>query len=1106
LDKRIVQSKLLQGLRFSTKKSVTIALQVRNELAVKDLQQYINLLKFQYLYGITQTRAFNCKLDRYESTNTHGTQMLRKLTFSLTLLLAVSSAFNNSYAQTGSDTLTQNFFQHLPFTTLHGLANYSPPAIHAYRTDINLFGNALSGDAVILNGMAVQNADMFPLIGLSSYQLNYRQIPLRYGNHCGAAIQLQVLADTAFNWKLSANTNFGGNGYRNSQIQGLISHKKSLGIMDIELLYTARLDIQNDFNPTQGTYWTATSAAQSNLEADPFRPTGTGFGAFVNTEFIRESALVESGAPAVAGGNTNTHYAMARFLFQNDFTVSLNAYGNWRTGRLDIHENQLFNAAQNPALNDQHGNVWLQVRKEFNDLAVKPYVALQVGTQREKHKVQSEAYGDDFWRYGYIGEYTVYTARSYEFQQVGNQTGRIHNGWDDTLVTFQPAADNLLADYVSDYYDSWQGTAPAFENFTQMLDAGVPRNGDRPQSSYGLWNSPGQVNDQYVESDSRRTNIRLETGLTLGAHTFELGIAWNQWRESYYSLAPVGLWTKARSLANSHIRELDLTSGETSVVGNFFTTDYDRLLGSDQSDFDRNLRESLGLPADGTDFIHIDVLSPDQLSLDLFSANELSGLLVYQGYDHLGNRLSGNVDQTAYMNDFATIAPFQPIYGAVYIHDKFEYKHVQGDIGLRVDYYNANQPALKDPYLWFAPGELDDLSAIQSAYPNDVPQNSVIYVNDINDPTAIVGYRFEDTWYDVDGNEVTDPSVMESATGMAPYLADANAQSATDIVLKDVATVLNILPQFHIAVTAIANTRISLHHQTSTKNPLMEQSAFRPDQLVNIQISNPVINNPDLKPMRIEYSSAMIEWKMPLNIVLSVEGFRTKIDNEIFVVTRSQAYPCTYRTYGNILGNYWHGFTPKISILDPTALLSFQVHYTKQFGGTMTRPYSENMYGAHMMLQLNKLFGQRLLAHNGAYLSASYNYRDAAFRYTPSSNSYAAAYGSTGGSISGQLNAGEMPAVHSVSLRIEKEFPIRENGLRVFLQAENLFFSEQVQHVYRYTGLPSDDGYLTSDWAQSSIEQQNDELAFRDQYGIKVNSPYNYGAPTVFRFGIVLSN
>ena len=82
-----------------------------------------------------------------------------------------------------------------------------------------------------------------------------------------------------------------------------------------------------------------------------------------------------------------------------------------------------------------------------------------------------------------------------------------------------------------------------------------------------------------------------------------------------------------RLLQNDAIRELDLNNPIASYDNNGVfqdTLNYPRLFDADKPrTFDRNLRETLGLDPNGTDWLDIDSYDPSTFSLDMFSANEL---------------------------------------------------------------------------------------------------------------------------------------------------------------------------------------------------------------------------------------------------------------------------------------------------------------------------------------------------------------------------------------------------------------------------------------------------------------------------------------------------
>ena len=94
-----------------------------------------------------------------------------------------------------------------------------------------------------------------------------------------------------------------------------------------------------------------------------------------------------------------------------------------------------------------------------------------------------------------------------------------------------------------------------------------------------------------------------------------------------------------------------------------------------------------------------------------------------------------------------------------------------------------------------------------------------------------------------------------------------------------------------------------------------------------------------------------------------------------------------------------------------------------------------------------------------------------------------------------------------MSAKINKEFEIKwsdkkSSFVNVYLQVQNLLNAENVISVYRATGNPEDDGYLTASASQNAINAQNAPEAFRTLYTMKVNNTSNYALPRMFRAGL----
>src|SRR6185436_550646 len=95
---------------------------------------------------------------------------------------------------------------------------------------------------------------------------------------------------------------------------------------------------------------------------------------------------------------------------------------------------------------------------------------------------------------------------------------------------------------------------------------------------------------------------------------------------------------------------------------------------------------------------------PTMYSLSMFSADELlnngSSLVSYNGYDYMGNVVSGKPGIEKFLNDKQnrTLGAYQPIYTAAWLQDKFVFKDLIVRLGIRMERFDANQKVLKDPY------------------------------------------------------------------------------------------------------------------------------------------------------------------------------------------------------------------------------------------------------------------------------------------------------------------------------------------------------------------------------------------------------------------------
>ena len=84
----------------------------------------------------------------------------------------------------------------------------------------------------------------------------------------------------------------------------------------------------------------------------------------------------------------------------------------------------------------------------------------------------------------------------------------------------------------------------------------------------------------------------------------------------------------------------------------------------------------------------------------------------------------------------------------------------------------------------------------------------------------------------------------------------------------------------------------------------------------------------------------------------------------------------------------------------------------------------------------------------------------------------------------------------------EKQHPV---SLQIYIEIQNLLNTQNVLSVYRYTGSPSDDGYLNDPSSIAAIAAALNPKAYKDQYAAVENNPADYSLPRRIYLGGVFT-
>ncbi len=505
------------------------------------------------------------------------------------------------------------------------------------------------------------------------------------------------------------------------------------------------------------------------------------------------------------------------------------------------------------------------------------------------------------------------------------------------------------------------------------------------------------------------------------------------------------------------------------------------------------------------------------------------------------------------------MAPYQPIYIAGYIEDKFSYEDLVFRLGLRLDRFDANQPVLKDQYSFFPTENAAFAKSQGASIPENIGDDYVVYVSDLENPSVenIVGYRNPDdnVFYSANGEELEDPSVLEGGGGINPWLKDPSktvpSSDMTSESFEDYDPQYTLMPRISFSFPISDEATFFANYDILTQRPT-ENIALDPIDIIYVQNHNRRMSNPSLKPTRTISYELGFKQKLSTNSALTLSAFYREQRDEVQIVRLVGAFPENYLTFGNRDFGTVKGFTFNYDLRRVKNVM-LRVNYTLQFAsgtgsGSLTAlnlvntgqpnlrtifPY--NFDRRHQITATIDYRYQRGSRYNGPKVGGKNILEDAGVNLqiiggsgTPfTARQFANNVEDMDGGLQrapndGDLNSNRLPWSLRVDARIDKNILIKwgdaneanqeawDNGkktsmLNVYLQILNLLDQQNVQNVYGYTGNADDDGFLTASRNQFYIDSRLDPQSYRDHYSFRLQNMYNYELPRRIRLGLQLS-
>ncbi len=936
-------------------------------------------------------------------------------------------------------------------------------------------------------------------------------------------------------------------------------------------------------------------------------PNGTG--SVYASDFLTEADLEKTNVRSNARNSYGQYSGTIEYKPSQDFFFALGAEGRFNWGKSADINNQLFNYQFNadqksnnlgfharfrhvvsstiPGNTEAEEKDTDQLHPAFQNLSYE----LTGSYNQTDFKSEDPRYGDRLWEYGYVGKFyesrrpiinvvdslAIYNSQGtiigYE-EQIGhaaffNSFDGYEPNWD--INPGLAAYNNLIGQP-----DPFNPNAPTSINEMEVING--LRTGGR-NSAYGLFNAPHQTAAGFSKSNSSqaRGNVQVNFDLVTNQrsgnpmrHQVQLGGTFEQRIERSYNIDPFDLWNLAYQATNSHISNAtdpDRPTGE-SYYDPFSQRNYqlyDALIRTDaegneveMSQFGKNLRDALGF--DKRDWVSVHELTPDQMQLDWFEPSTLitgnQRIINYYGYDYKGNPLGTNVS----FNDFFTatdengiktrpVAPNKPIYLAGYIQDKFVYKDIICNFGVRFDSYDANTSVLKDPYSiagYETASEFEGASSLYDAgqrteysRPTNIGDDFAVYVNQNSQDASVMGYRDGSQWYNAQGLPVNNASELganfiPALKGFGTSEVDPQGQNYDpNKAFKDYTPTIIVMPRISISFPISPESNFYANYDILSQRPPVGSYASPLDyyNFREITANNGIINNPNLRPERtinyeVGFQQALTRFsKLKVSMVYKEERDLIQVQQYI------NAYPNTYSTFGNDDFSTTKAFKLEYETLRHKNLRII-ANYALQFSeGTGSNPVSSTGVAAQELKYVfaldfdqrhtfyanidyrfesgEKYFGPKIgnfevLANTGLSVSVNAN---SGRPYTSKQIPGGLGTGFSDRITEGSINGARTPWNFRLGMKLDRSFVIGKNSknplyLNVYLRITNLLNTQNVHTVYSATGSPSDDGFLTNANSPGPGFASSQPASYEMLYDTVMNNPFNISRPRRIFLGV----
>jgi outer membrane receptor protein involved in Fe transport len=1094
-------------------------------------------------------------------------------------------------------TVTAESIRSLPLKDINQIAATTAGIASQDGGDVSIRGSRTNETVYFIDGIRVRGGNLIPQSEIEQLQVITGGIEARYGDVTGGVISLTSKGPSdKFSGGVEVETSEFLDPYGYNLITGNLSGpilRNGRGESILGYRFSGQYRNIDETSPSAVGVYRAPESVIRELEANPL--TSLGNSTVRSAEFLRNSDI---GAPLDARPNETledlnvTGKLDAKISDAIDVSISgsfvnttdrftpggsLSNSGpwymyNWTRNPFSYQNSYRGNFRFRHKLGKQ-GSITKEEKEEGGSTNIRNLsYTIQLGYEKFKSRSEDLIHEDRFFDYGYIGKENYNWTPQILPVLPGTEL------WDQLNPT-DPETGQTTINYIN-YHQAYTQLYPEGEDrllvspdYNPILGNYTENNGFLSQPFFntvwsGLFGNVGQVYNSYAKNEQDVYSLNFASGFDFlpggsekGRHNIQFGFIYEQRVNRAWSISPVGLWQVGNDAANRHLIGIDMNNAIDSIawtdqLGNQNLPVFGPQVNvPSDAKFYSEIRKILGKEV--YEYVNISDLSPDQLSIDMFSASELNtqGVVNYYGYDYLGNKLGTDVK----FDDFFTkdadgnrnfnVAPNQPIYFAGYVQDKFSFRDIIFSLGLRMDYYDANTKVLKDPYALY---EIESASEFYDrtgkAQPSSVLDDYKVYV-DSDETDNVVGFRAEDSWFDPSGAAVSGGNVLFGGGLVYPsYIGRTDDSRILDIQDEDFNTEtsfedykpqINVMPRLAFSFPISDDAGFFMHYDILYQRPPSNTIATAYDYFYFNQRANANgANNPNLKPTRTVDYELGFQQKISNTSAIKISAYYKEIKDLVQQVVYSNlpAPVNTYTSYGNIDFSTVKGFSFNLD-RRRTNNLQLTATYTLQFaeGSGSDANSSSGLNNRGVIRNLSPLNideRHRITAvvdyrygsgkrYNGPRISGVDIFENAGANFsitTVSGRPYteraiAAQFGGSG--YEGAINGNRLPWTFNIDARIDKSFEVvtsketnKTLNFNVYLRVQNLLDTKNVSGFYSFSGDPDDDGYLLSQFGQDQLNTISaagqDVDAFLDAYSWRLNAPGNYFFPRRIYLGATI--